>query len=67
MVQEWEDVFHALDEVVDETPNGIRINNANMPTLEDEVHDVGLQYENLEHTRWPERFHRRGEAALTNP
>lgn len=52
MVREWEDVFHALDEVVNETPTGISIDNTHMNDLEDEVHDVGQQYEELAQTPW---------------
>jgi len=52
MRREWEDVFHALDEVVDETPNGIHIDNTRMPLLEDEIHDVGQEYEELARTPW---------------
>lgn len=66
MRREWEDVFHALDEVVDETPNGISIDNTRMPLLEDEIHDVGQEYEELARTPWQGRFERSGEAAVTN-
>lgn len=54
MQAEWEDVFRALGDAVQPTEqHGIHINNAAIPALEDELHDVGDQYEALDRTQWP--------------
>lgn len=74
MIREWVDVFEALDEAVDvdATNNGtstelhLRVHNDAMAEVEDELEDVGAEYDDLEGTRWDRRYTRAWRRALNN-
>lgn len=66
LVQEWKDVFKALDGAVYHNKKGIHIDNKKILEVEDELTDVGAEYEALEGSVWEKRSEEAWEAALNN-
>lgn len=52
LMQEWEDFGKALEAAVEETDNGIHIDNDALEEVEEEAEDIEDMYEDLEETHW---------------
>jgi hypothetical protein len=60
--EEIDEFFGALEKHVQETPNGIHIDNTHMEDIEDELMDIDEQFQHLEKTQWPGQY----DAAFRN-
>jgi len=60
--EEIDEFFGALEKHVQETPNGIHIDNTHMEDIEDELMDIDEQFQHLEKTQWPGQY----DAAFKN-
>jgi len=51
-MEEWKEFGEALHDAIQETKNGIYIDNEEMDEVEDEADDIADEYEELSHTHW---------------
>ena len=64
LMEEWKEFGEALKKHVQETPNGIHIDDEGIEAIEEEAEDLDREYSALEHSHWAKKYDAAWKAAL---